>query len=1395
MNPLFKPSRRSFRLAMVLLSGSALAGVPLLSAALAETWTGATSTDWFTASNWDTNTVPTAATSGVTIATLTPNATVINGGNAFSGGGLFVGEVTPGSLTISNGGTFNNTSGLVIIGSNGGAGTMSVTGVGSTLISPQGIEVALGSNGTLGIANGASVSSDSLIMAGTGGISLVTVDGAGSLLSIGSLGMIEGPLFSPPASATLAITNGAHVMDSGTADIGNDVGQATITVDGTGSLFQGAGTITIGDYVNGAVAVTNGGVVSGGADIVIAGTSVNAPNAIGTVTVDGAGSQMNAVGNIIVGNYGTGSLTVRNGAQIDAVDLIAGYFPGSNGTAVITGTGSTAILTAAVAGLEGAGSLSVLNGATLGAMAYDIGIGGGTGVGVVDGPGSLVAASDHLAVGAIGSNGTLTISNGGIINDTGYADIGYTGGGTGTVTVRDENSALNVTGNLVVGSGGAGTLILTNGGTFSGSTVDLGVTAGSQGTLSISTNGSIATATALTIGDAGTGLLSLDNFGALTTATAVVGAQSGSTGTALVANASGGGHTTLETTQDLIVGRDSGATGSVTLSNFGQVESDGTIEVGESAGATGTITSTGTGALLISGSNLSIGEGGTGTVNIQAGSGAYAEALTYIGHQQGATGTLSVDGAGSIFNAFGNLSIGGDDANATGGNGSVSVTNGGTIAAQQFILIGGSAGSTGTVTVSGTGSNITGTSLLAVGDQGTGTLSVLNGATVTDLVGNIGNQGSGTATVDGAGSSLVLSSLFTVGNFGSGILTVSNGGAISSGDLYVGGGAGVSGLVTVTDAGSTMTGDGVVNIGYQGAGDLILQAGGVFVAPGGVTIAAQAGSSGEIEIGANFANPAAAPGVLSTPTVTFGAGDGTLVFNHTSSQYAFAPTITGLGEILTLAGVTDLTANSSGFAGTANVQGGTLLVDGTLGGNGVSVEAAGTFGGKGTVTNVTVADGGTLLGVEGQTLNMTSLSLSNGSNVNVTLGAPGGAGLFAVSQSITLDGVLNITAATGFNAGVYRLVDYGGALTDNGLDIGATPSGTAASDFVVQTSVAGQVNLVDSHASILNFWDGAAAGSANNGAIDGGNGVWSVTVPNWTDVNGQSNGAMAPQPGFAVFEAAPGTVTVDDSAGAVSVTGMQFASSGYTVTGDAITLASGAANIRVGDGTAAGAGYSATIASVLTGDGTLIKTDLGTLILTGANTYTGGTSINAGTLQIGNGGTTGSIVGDINLNGTLIFDRSDVMNFNSRIFSNNAIVIQAGSGTTILGTSQSYSGQTIISAGTLQGASASFGSSSILDNATLMINQATDAVFANVISGAGTFIKQGAGTLALVGASDFTGTTDIEQGTLQIGAGGTDGSITGNILDNATLSFDRSDAVAFGGVISGSGSVTKAGNG
>ena len=317
--------------------------------------------------------------------------------------------------------------------------------------------------------------------------------------------------------------------------------------------------------------------------------------------------------------------------------------------------------------------------------------------------------------------------------------------------------------------------------------------------------------------------------------------------------------------------------------------------------------------------------------------------------------------------------------------------------------------------------------------------------------------------------------------------------------------------------------------------------------------------------------------------------------------------------------------------------------------------------------------------------------------------------------------MLNVESIGG--VGVYRLFDYSGSLADNGMTIGAAP----VSGLLVQTAVADEVNLVNAGGETLTFWDGGLPANHDNDRVDGGDGAWTLADDNWTDVNGAVNSAY--EPSFAIFQAAPGVVTVDDSGGAVAVTGMQFTVDGYRIDGDPLTLSGPQSVIRVGDGSSDGADVTATIAVDLTGAATLVKDDLGTLVLSGTDTYTGGTVIAGGTLQIGDGGTTGSVVGDIADDAALTFDRSD-----------------------------------------------SF-------------------TYAGVISGTGALTKQGAGTLTLSGDSPFTGITTISGGTLKIGDGGTTGSLAGDIVDDAALIFERSDALTYAGVISGTGELSKQGAG
>ncbi len=232
-------------------------------------------------------------------------------------------------------------------------------------------------------------------------------------------------------------------------------------------------------------------------------------------------------------------------------------------------------------------------------------------------------------------------------------------------------------------------------------------------------------------------------------------------------------------------------------------------------------------------------------------------------------------------------------------------------------------------------------------------------------------------------------------------------------------------------------------------------------------------------------------------------------------------------------------------------------------------------------------------------------------------------------------------------------------------------------------------------------------------------------------------------------------------------------------------------------------GFAVEASSGLSGTGALVKQGAGTLTLSGANAYTGGTTVAAGTLAIGNGGTTGSILGDVvvGTGATLAFNRSDAVSFPGAVSGGGALT-QQGSGTLTLTGANSYSGGTIVAAGTLAigngGTAGSILGDIVVDaGAVLAFNRSDAITFAGTVSGAGTLTQLGSGTLILIGSNSYVGGTIVAAGTLAIGNGGTAGSIGGNVAigTGATLMFDRSDDVTFAGTLSGPGTLVQAGGG
>jgi fibronectin-binding autotransporter adhesin len=258
-----------------------------------------------------------------------------------------------------------------------------------------------------------------------------------------------------------------------------------------------------------------------------------------------------------------------------------------------------------------------------------------------------------------------------------------------------------------------------------------------------------------------------------------------------------------------------------------------------------------------------------------------------------------------------------------------------------------------------------------------------------------------------------------------------------------------------------------------------------------------------------------------------------------------------------------------------------------------------------------------------------------------------------------------------------------------------------------------------------------------------------------------------------------------------------------------------------------------TIGSVIvnnSGATALTKAGSATLVLTGNNTYSGLTTIGAGTLQIGSGGATGSLGSSPVIDDTaLVFNLSSTTGFAGAI-SGSGTLTKTGTGAVVLGGSNSFSGGTTINQGTLQLANAAaLLSTTVAINANNALQfspgigtyylgglsggnllkladtaggviglvvggNGASTTFSGAISGSGSLTKTGGGTLVLSGSDTFGGGTLVNAGSLQIGSG-TTGSLAGTIADNATLVFDRSDSPIFGGTISGSGLLVQAGTG
>ena len=582
-------------------------------------------------------------------------------------------------------------------------------------------------------------------------------------------------------------------------------------------------------------------------------------------------------------------------------------------------------------------------------------------------------------------------------------------------TTIDSADTIAPTDSYVVGDTGTGTVsVVAPGSMTTVNDFTLGNTVTGEGTVTTSGAASL-TANRFYIGLYGTGTLSVADGGTITASGVdrkiYLGNFGGSTGTLTMSGAS----TTL-TAHELNVAWT--GNGSMTVSNGATATLEQDVTLGKNGYTTGELTITGTGSSVTS-DRLYVGEIGTGTLNVLDGASYVLTGTSkmYVGNTFGSTGTVNVDGAGSSISAV-QLAVGWN------GEATMTLSNGGATTITGDVFIGEYGPSTGTLTVTGAGSSLTAVRIY-VGNSGAGDLNVLNGGTVattgtSKVFFGYTSAGAGHGTVSGAGSTLS-SGEINVGWNDDGTLTVSNGGAVrSTGTMTVGYASGGIGSLTVTSGGTVTVGGGT----------------------GILQVAQLAGSTGAVNIGAAAGDAAASAGTLNVGSVSFGlgAGAGTLVFNHTDSNYRFGVGVTGSGTIRSLAGVTALTGDYSGFTGQVDVNGGLLSVDTNSFTHGAfNVNTGGALRVTGSVTST--ADTVTMNG--GSLLNTGTI---DGTQYGVELAN-------THSSSVTTSGLIDgDVAAIHYSGGGNTLSVLPGASFRNVVDYDGTTGNTtrfAEGSFVV----------------------------------------------------------------------------------------------------------------------------------------------------------------------------------------------------------------------------------------------------------------------------------------------------------------------------------------------------------
>jgi outer membrane autotransporter protein len=458
---------------------------------------------------------------------------------------------------------------------------------------------------------------------------------------------------------------------------------------------------------------------------------------------------------------------------------------------------------------------------------------------------------------------------------------------------------------------------------------------------------------------------------------------------------------------------------------------------------------------------------------------------------------------------------------------------------------------------------------------------------------------------------------------------------------------------------------------------------------------------------ATFTNNGAPPSV----TISSTASIGTIQFTAGAPAYSFAVNmalfeINGSGIV-----------NNSAFTPSFTNNGAMTFTNTSSAGNSVILNNTGGF--TLSFTDSATADNATI------TTNPFSLTQfsSNATGGNAQL-ITNSLGVVDFSGTSGPAGNNQVTAGSIEGAGTYRL-------GSNQLTVGSNN---------LSTTVSGTIE------------DGGTFGGSGASLVKIGNGTLTLsginTYSGGTAING---GTLA--------------VSADNNLGAAAG-GLAFG--GGTLQFNAGFTTNRAITLNAGGGTFDTNGNNVTLGATIGGTGGLTKSGAGTLSLSGDNTYAGVTTISAGTLRLGIGGSSGSVAGDIVNNSALQIVRSDVFTF-GRVISGTGLLSQVG-GTTILTGNNTYTGGTFISTGTLQlGNGGTSGSiignvsiSPVFGSGTLAINRSDAYTFNGEISGLGGLAQIGTGTTTLTAINTYTGATTVNAGTLIVNGSIASSAVTVN---------------------------------